>query len=232
MMTRGSLVSMIKIGFSMFAVTSCTRMASTASLNNACVLGPHVPTAIAGMVKQFQHQQLKMMWFNNIETLLVGEDSWQKLVVEDQEYRVRDKLRIGWNIGRSWGSRSQEARGDLGGGRVCWCKQWKMRQGEQRVVQRVVELCGFWGVDDREQRDMTGKKWRFGRTLRILFRVQRECTHPKPAKDASQARLASLQRRRIGNPWCLNLEKVQRSQTCRFCCAFLSRMWRSRWWRG
>ena len=30
----------------------------------------------------------------------------------------------------------------------------------------------------------------------------------------------------------LNLEKVQRSQTCRLCCTFSSRMWRNRWWRG
>ena len=51
-------------------------------------------TVVAGMVQQFQHQQLNMRWFNNIETMYLGEDPWQKLIVEDQEYRVRDERRI------------------------------------------------------------------------------------------------------------------------------------------
>ena len=144
-----------------------------------------------------------------------------KLVVEDQDGCVRDKLRIRWNIGRSWGSRSQEARGDLGGGRVCWCKQWKMRQGEQRVVQRVVEVNEFWDLDDREQRDRTGRSGGL-----------EEHGYPKSAKDASQTRLAILQRRRIGKPWCLNLKKTQRSQTYRLCWKYVRKTWRSRWWWG
>ena len=43
------------------------------------------------------------------------------------------------------------------------------------------------------------KEWRRGRndnrrTSGRRFRVQRECWHPKPAKDASQVRLAIMQR--------------------------------------
>ena len=35
------------------------------------------PTATAGMEKQFQHQQLNMRGFDNIEALSGGEDRWQ-----------------------------------------------------------------------------------------------------------------------------------------------------------
>ena len=53
--------------------------------------------------EQFQHQQLNVKELDNIETL-------SKLVVEDQDGRVRGERRIGGNIG---GRLSQEPRGDL-----------------------------------------------------------------------------------------------------------------------
>ena len=81
------------------------------------------------------------------------------------------------------------------------CKQGKFVSRPQNGA--FGEIHGLGGVYDRKERDGTCRSGGQGearphvsysrRTLGIIFRVQRVCVYPKPAKDVSLVRLANMQ---------------------------------------